>query len=317
MSFEMAQGAQHSQSFSGPMSMKSPRSPMADLVKTSSAPAVRGLLTPTGNSDSGRGDGRADFAPGRSVRQIVQQTLARPADKKTVRFKPVEQACVEVLKYKVSSAEDDFGEEDSSVRLSFHRSEPSFCNKCWQLWCAGDSDELEVEEAHTWMEVTLWKLNSSADLEVDGVDILSWRRRLFYLQEYDNKLALMYTSEKENGSLHLGCLIYHQAAGLAERTVLPTTSLQPISDETKETVIMSMREYDIAFSAKQNRDFYLDVMPQQLHPFSITWTDENGKQDKIILASVNAKVPNHLVESMASITQIMCTKFATADHRST
>merc|ERR1711870_44131 len=154
------------------------------------------------------------FSPGKSVRQIVQQTFA-PKEKKQVRFKPVEQACVEIMKYKVSTVDDEFGAEDTHVKLSFCEEEPSFCTKCWHLWCAGDDDMLDVEEAHTWMEVTLWKLNSSADLEADGPDILSWRRRLFYLQEYDNKLAMMYTSEKENGSLHLGCMVYEQSQGLA------------------------------------------------------------------------------------------------------
>merc|ERR1712083_809201 len=110
-----------------------------------------------------------------------------------------------------------------------------------------DEEDVDIAKlegtAYTWMEVALWKLNSTCDVSKDGRRILNWRRRYFYLQEYESRLALMYTSEKENGSLHLGCIVSEKGVDKTTRKILPKVELEPVDENRKEKLILSMKEY--------------------------------------------------------------------------
>merc|ERR1712032_1368497 len=133
--------------------------------------------------------------------------------------------------------------------------------------------------------------NSDVDITEAGQNILNWRRRYFYLQEYGDQLALMYTSEKNNGTLHLGCIVSAGGKDLSTRTALPGVKLGPIAKDDKKKLILAMKEYDLAFSCEQSKDFYEDTVPQELFPFAIEWETKRGKKKRMVLASLSKSVP--------------------------
>merc|ERR1712039_478099 len=104
---------------------------------------------------------------------------------------------------------------------------------------------------------------------VGGKNLLNWRRRYFYLQE--------------NGSLHLGCIVSEKGVDKTTRKILPKVELEPVDENRKERLILSMKEYDLAFSCEQSRDFYEGTVPDELYPFAVEWTDKKGKKRRMVL----------------------------------
>lgn len=248
----------------------------------------------------------------RDATELVETTGGRH-----VKFRSIEQACAEVLTYQVTrqqSTDYDEDEEEHFAKIQGASESPtlSFCQRCCPSILRVSAPVVDEEvaptkfsprSAYTWMEVALWKLNSNVDLDVGGKKILNWRRRYFYLQEYESRLALTYTSEKENGSLHLGCIISERGVSLTERQVLPRVTLDAMDKDSKAKLMLSMKEYDLAFSCEQTRDFYEDTCPQELFPFRVDWSDRKGKKRHMVLASLSEAVPTQVVDYIANVTK--------------
>lgn len=232
-----------------------------------------------------------------------------PANKKkNVRFKTLAQACAEVLTYQVS--EDSQAGGESYVKLFDDASESSCCRRCvrmlFPMFDLDDpsfvSEEIE-DHSHTWMQVPLWKMNSDVDFDTGAADILNWRYRHFVMQECKSQLAMMYTSEKDNGSLHLGCVLYKDGE-VVPWEIARKVTLNESDEDTQAKVIRSMEEYDIAFSTRQHKAYYTTMVPAFLYPLKITWSDKMGVERQLVLASGDPQVASQLLAAFKKVTQI-------------
>merc|ERR1712196_297461 len=75
----------------------------------------------------------------------------------------------------------------------------------------------------------LWKLNSGVDATPDFfVTLANWRRRLFFLKKTRGNVSLSYISEKENGQLHLACILNGRGSAVTVKA-LPAIEMEEVS----------------------------------------------------------------------------------------
>merc|ERR1719343_193456 len=139
---------------------------------------------------------------------------------------------------------------------------------------------------------------------------MSWRRRQFYLQRKPDKLALMYTSEKEDGVLQVSCLLAStgangEAATTATVQLLPVQQVNAMTEETKNRVVNDLQAYDTAFGQKRFDYDYERDLPTHFHPFLIEWTNEEGKAEQIVLSGGNQRMSQHWEQAISRALQQM------------
>lgn len=170
---------------------------------------------------------------------------------------------------------------------------------------AFDASTADWKHSRTAYDGYLWKLNSDKH-EEDMGNVMSWRRRQFYLQRNHDKLALMYTSEKENGVLQVSCLLATaEGAGghlqenakevavgevSAKVQLLKVQPCTPMTEEIKNRVVNDLQTYDTAFGQKRFDYDYERDLPTQFHPFLIESTGGDGITHQIVLSGGNQRM---------------------------
>jgi len=167
---------------------------------------------------------------------------------------------------------------------------------------AFDKDTIGWKHSRTAYDGYLWKLNANNNTEDEMADILSWRRRQFYLQRNQDKLALMYTSEKENGQVQVSCLLSSVTTSATIETLKPCT-VTPTTEEQKKRVVSDLETYDTAFGQKRFDYDYSRDLPTEFNPFLIVSTNEDGTSEQIVLSGGNARMSSRWEQAIGRALQ--------------
>jgi len=156
-----------------------------------------------------------------------------------------------------------------------------------------ETNGFDLMRSRTTYDGYLWKLGSSRRGD-DWGNLLSWRRRQFYLTRDKEALALMYNSEKENGVLQISCMLASKDSlgnpnEAAKVRWLDRTLVKPMEDDIKERVISDLQFYDTAINQMRVAYDYSRDVPTEIHPFAIEWFNEDGESEQIILTGGNER----------------------------
>lgn len=240
----------------------------------------------------------------RSSREIQRSSIDRPGRiSHHVNWSAtIEKAVVEVLSF---DAESDVG-----VPLSFVEEPPEgccgrLCSCCRQFFCGEDPTPrptlgrsptlVNLANARPLKDGLCWKLNSGVDLGCTKnlADLQNWRRRRFFMQRSDYKLALLYISEKDDGMMQLGCILddlkVKQPAAIQE---MPTIQMTMLEEDIQMQIATNLHEYDICFAEREKyytNQEYLEDIPEALHPVAISWKDSSKEQQSLCIAFDDVK----------------------------
>jgi len=172
-----------------------------------------------------------------------------------------------------------------------------------------DAATAEWQHSRTAFDGYLWKLGSSRRDE-DWSDVTCWRRRQFYLQRQEDRLALMYTSEKENGVLQVSCMLASRDARGKPKTAATVQALRGVSskalqEDEKQRTVGDLRIYDTAIGQKRYDYDYERDLPAEFHPFDIQWFNDEGKPERIVLSGGNQRTSERWVSALTKALQHM------------
>lgn len=220
----------------------------------------------------------------------------------------IERAVVEVLSFDAES--------DISVPLQYVE-DPSCCSRlctcCRQFFLGDDPAPPQYGRSQTLTNLanarplkdgTCWKLNSGVDLGCTKnlADLQNWRRRRFFMQRSEGKLALLYISEKDDGTMQLGCILddlkVKQPAAIQE---MPIIQMTPLDTYVKMEIARNLHEYDLAFAEKEKyytNEAYVEDIPESLYPVEIKWKDSSKQQQVVCIAFDTVKERKVWLNSM-------------------
>jgi hypothetical protein len=195
-------------------------------------------------------------------------------------------------------------------------------NRCFLIrWCADlvnmlrdrredrqdDFDALDFSDlthGRTVYEGNLWKLNTGVGAEEALRDVRQWRRRQFFLQKTQNKLTMLYTSEKENGAFQHACNL---ASKIETSTDLQkvgkvqswkVVSVEALDDKSRNKVLNDLATYDTAFGVRKEPHEYEREIPTQMHPFIVDWIDDDNEKKQLVLAGSSARITERWIQAI-------------------